>query len=557
MRWSRPPPPKPGPGTLTGRRNAPRGSGRRVLARLGVVGAVFLLPQAGAHAAPPNPGDQDIEAAQEAADAQVDAVAALVGRIARADDSLTALDREIATKREAVNKAVVDLQSAEIESAQTAAEVEKLTAGMIEASATIAAAQERFDAIAAAGYRQGSPADSLELFSGAQGPEEVLARAEMMRRLSAGQHAVVEDLQRTRAGAANEQSLARAAQEDADQARDAAATRRSEAEGAIGAALAAQRQAQGRRAQLESERAAAQAELAAARAVVSGLLEQRAAHESWEAARHAAPEPAPDALPAPPAPVPAPDALPAPGAAPDAPAALRTPAARDVSGREMLAAGAAAVQSILDTFMATGTRSHGSGTEFAASLQGLIRPRQSPPLDPTGPADPIDPIDPVDPPAVPPANPPANPPPAPPTSDSAKVEAVVGRALSQVGVPYAWGGGDFNGPTQGVRDGGVADSHGDYLKTGFDCSGLMVYAFAGGGVFLPHYTGYQYQAGRKVPSSEMRRGDLLFYGYNGSQHVALYLGDGQVVEAAQSGTLVRVAPVNWYGLLPQVVRIFG
>ncbi len=59
----------------------------------------------------------------------------------------------------------------------------------------------------------------------------------------------------------------------------------------------------------------------------------------------------------------------------------------------------------------------------------------------------------------------------------------------------------------------------------------MIYAFAGIGISLPHYTGYQYTAGTQVPSSQMRRGDMIFWGPGASQHVALYLGDGQMLEA--------------------------
>lgn len=143
---------------------------------------------------------------------------------------------------------------------------------------------------------------------------------------------------------------------------------------------------------------------------------------------------------------------------------------------------------------------------------------------------------------------------APPASDL--VEVVVRRALSQVGVPYAWGGGDANGPTRGIRDGGVADAHGDYKKIGFDCSGLMVYAFAGAGIRLPHYSGYQAQAGRKVPLSQARRGDLLFWATAGRiHHVALYLGDGKMVEAPFSGGYVRVTAVRYTGIVSFAVRL--
>ena len=136
-------------------------------------------------------------------------------------------------------------------------------------------------------------------------------------------------------------------------------------------------------------------------------------------------------------------------------------------------------------------------------------------------------------------------------SNSARVETVVNRALSQLGMPYAWGGGDANGPTRGIRDGGVADWHGDYNKIGFDCSGLMIYAFAGIGKALPHYTGYQYTAGPQFPVATRQRGDMLFW----PGHVALYLGDGKMVEAPQSGDVVKISPVRMAGISPMVVRL--
>ncbi|WP_409338327.1 DIP1281 family NlpC/P60 protein [Corynebacterium sp. LK2522] len=137
----------------------------------------------------------------------------------------------------------------------------------------------------------------------------------------------------------------------------------------------------------------------------------------------------------------------------------------------------------------------------------------------------------------------------------AQIEAVIARAESQIGVPYAWGGGDANGPTQGIRDGGVADSFGDYNKVGFDCSGLVLYAFAGVGISLPHFTGYQYNHGEKIPTSEMERGDLIFYGPNASHHVAIYLGDGMMLEAPQSGQNVQKSPVRYGGMAPYAVRL--
>ncbi|WP_366917549.1 DIP1281 family NlpC/P60 protein [Corynebacterium casei] len=140
-------------------------------------------------------------------------------------------------------------------------------------------------------------------------------------------------------------------------------------------------------------------------------------------------------------------------------------------------------------------------------------------------------------------------------SRAAKIDAVIARAESQIGVPYAWGGGDANGPTKGIRDGGVADSHGDYNKVGFDCSGLTLYAFAGAGISLPHFTGYQYNQGKRINPQEMERGDLIFYGPSGNHHVAIYQGNGMMIEAPQSGQTVASVPVRWSGMSDYAVRL--
>ncbi|GLW94133.1 NlpC/P60 family protein [Actinokineospora globicatena] len=137
-----------------------------------------------------------------------------------------------------------------------------------------------------------------------------------------------------------------------------------------------------------------------------------------------------------------------------------------------------------------------------------------------------------------------------------RARTVIERALSQLGVEYAWGGGNSKGPTRGIRDGGVADSYGDFAKVGFDCSGLMIYAFAGVGVPLPHYSGYQATSGRQVPLSQMQPGDMLFWSTDGRiHHVALYIGDGQMVEAPYSGSVVRISPVRYGGIVAHATRV--
>lgn len=127
------------------------------------------------------------------------------------------------------------------------------------------------------------------------------------------------------------------------------------------------------------------------------------------------------------------------------------------------------------------------------------------------------------------------------------IEYVVARGGSQRGVPYSWGGGAVNGPSAGVEE--------DAGKVGYDCSGFTRYAFAGVGVLLPKYSGDQYSAGRHVSPSQAKRGDLIFYGPGGTQHVAMYLGNGQMLEASSAAGQVTVSPVRTAGMTPYLTRI--
>ena len=127
------------------------------------------------------------------------------------------------------------------------------------------------------------------------------------------------------------------------------------------------------------------------------------------------------------------------------------------------------------------------------------------------------------------------------------IEYVIKRAGSQMGVPYSWGGGTLDGPSKGVGDGANI--------VGFDCSGLMRYGFAGVGVLIPRFSGDQYNAGRHIPPDQARRGDLIFYGPGGSQHVTMYLGNGQMLEASGSAGKVTVSSVRKAGMTPFLTRI--
>ena len=102
-------------------------------------------------------------------------------------------------------------------------------------------------------------------------------------------------------------------------------------------------------------------------------------------------------------------------------------------------------------------------------------------------------------------------------------------ALAEVGKPYLWGA---TGPNT------------------YDCSGLMLRAFQAAGIDLPRVSRDQFRSGGHVPIQQAQAGDLLFYATDPGDpatihHVALYMGDGQMVEAPYSGESVRVRPVPW------------
>ena len=125
-------------------------------------------------------------------------------------------------------------------------------------------------------------------------------------------------------------------------------------------------------------------------------------------------------------------------------------------------------------------------------------------------------------------------------------DIVVMRGLSQRGVPFSWAGGGINGPTRGTGTG--------INTVGFDASGLMQYAYAGAGIKLPRSSGAIYRVGQKVLPQQARKGDMLFYGPEGTQSVAMYLGNNQMLEV---GDVVQVSPVRANGMTPYLVRVLG
>jgi cell wall-associated NlpC family hydrolase len=108
--------------------------------------------------------------------------------------------------------------------------------------------------------------------------------------------------------------------------------------------------------------------------------------------------------------------------------------------------------------------------------------------------------------------------PASPTGASA-----VAIAQHYLRVPYVWGGA--------------------IPATGFDCSGLTRFVYAQLGVNLPHYAASQFAAFPKLDSADLQPGDLVFFEpkFDGPGHVALYIGNDQMIEAPHTGALVRIS----------------
>jgi cell wall-associated NlpC family hydrolase len=109
----------------------------------------------------------------------------------------------------------------------------------------------------------------------------------------------------------------------------------------------------------------------------------------------------------------------------------------------------------------------------------------------------------------------------PPSNGSLGARAVA-AAESRLGDPYVWAA---SGPSA------------------FDCSGLVMWAFGQAGVSLPHFSGAQYAMSEHISMSDLQPGDLVFPA-NPGEHVAMYIGGGQVIQAPYTGTVVQIDPLT-------------
>jgi peptidoglycan DL-endopeptidase CwlO len=108
-------------------------------------------------------------------------------------------------------------------------------------------------------------------------------------------------------------------------------------------------------------------------------------------------------------------------------------------------------------------------------------------------------------------------------------QTVIRAAYSRLGWPYVWGG----------------ESE---VEGGYDCSGLMQYAFARAGIRLPRVAADQARAGWVIPFSKVKPGDMLIWAHDPTapgyiSHIALYIGEGKMIAAPRRGTVVQVQNV--------------
>ncbi len=451
--------------------------------------------------------------AQAEPDNAPNSIAALVADVAEANQQLQDIGAEVQIQQESVNKAILEVQEARDAAEAAKQEIETSRIAVKDANEAIVAAQQRFDTFAAASYTNG-PSASLVM---ARTPDEIIATATAGRTLAMSSEQVMVGLKRARTEAVNKDSAARLAKQKADEAV-------LDAQGSQDAAVAALTKAQEtfRVQQAEIDRLAAERKVAQQKLASASASSGPAAVPAATAAAIGA-EPPAAAAPA------------GPDAGPDVVAAdnwdrngeVKVPYGKPSEWDLTLPAVPSAFLSgdpiqIINAVLQIAQNSYQVtqqlGKKFLQQM-GILKPTDTGITNGGG---------------------------IPMVYGNQAIEYVIKRAQSQIGVPYSWGGGNAAGPSRGIDSGANT--------VGFDCSGLVLYAFAGAGIKLPHYSGSQYNMGRKIPSAQMRRGDVIFWGPNGSQHVAIFLGNGQMIEAPYTGSHVKISPVRTSGMTPFVVR---
>ena len=477
------------PGSRRGLRWAAAGCAALTLVAGSAVGAW-------ADPSPVVPSAEQVAAAAAAAGSGAAQVAALDAELAAARASLQTQQERAGAAAEEYNRAAEELAEATTANA---------TAGAKAAAATLAS-QEATLALsryAAEVFQSGGGLGQLDVFFGGGGPAQTLERA-------AGLEAVGEERARVMREADSARHLARTLQEAAaeaqareEQAAQSARTARDAAQrdndaAAAAAAAVATRQEQAlaqlatlRNTSVELERQRQEG----LEAIEQARLAEEARRKAEEAARQAAAEAARQAAAAA-------ARLAAENAARQAEADRKAAAEAARKAAEEAAAKATAAPRPTSTPLPSTTTAKPSST--TAKPSSTTSPSTSSP-------------------------PPTTPGPGP--APKAGVDAVIAFARAQLGEPYQWAA---DGP----------DS--------WDCSGLTMVAWAQAGVRLSHYTGSQYKQTARVPVDQLKPGDLVFFGPSvaGIHHVGLFIGNGQMIHAPYTGTVVKIASIWRSDLIP-------
>lgn len=120
--------------------------------------------------------------------------------------------------------------------------------------------------------------------------------------------------------------------------------------------------------------------------------------------------------------------------------------------------------------------------------------------------------------------------------NTAARQGAISAASKYIGTPYSWGGGSLKGPSRGIGRGA--------RTVGFDCSGLVRYAYAQVGKSMPRHSSAQFAMGKRTSVNNLRPGDLI--GRPG--HIVIYIGNGKILEAPSTGKHVRVMSMRSRGI---------
>ncbi|WP_134148371.1 NlpC/P60 family protein [Mycobacteroides salmoniphilum] len=429
-------------------------------------------------------------------------MASLISQLADTNQQIEQLTADVQTQQESINKGLVDLQDARDNAAGAAQAVEEGQHAVDTANGAIAEAQGKFDRMAVATYMAGPSGSYLT----ATNPDDVVRLASVTKSVEASSQTVMDNLRRARTEQVNKESQARAIQDRADQA---AADAQKQQDDLVSAMKDVQKKLEAQRgaaSELAAKKQSAEAQLAAARG------------PAYAATTATARVINPDA------------AIAGNGnewtSVPAAVASAGSGGQWDTTLPMIASANVPTDPTqTINMVLGIGNTAANVGQSAVCGVIGMFCPKPAPAAAASGDGGEY----------------------IPKVYGRENVERVIQRAGSAMNTPYSWGGGSYNGPTRGIDSGAGT--------VGYDCSGLMMYGFAAVGIRLRHYTGYQYNSGRKVPSAQMKRGDMIFYGPNASQHVALYLGNGQMLEAPNTGDVVKVSPVRTSGMTPFVTRL--